>query len=170
MYTKKIPFKDFNDNPHNSVVHFNLTEREVLKNLVSLKTIIEWKDSMGGPDRELTTEEVVEFYNAFEDILLEAWGEPSADGLHFRKGGKYEFEESALFNACMVEFVTNPQETGSLLDGIMPKGMEDMVRKADANMIKAADDTDNEEIKAELARLRAQLADRAPQIAPEAQE
>lgn len=154
MYTKQIPFKDFKDKPRNETVHFNLTEREVFKLLGEFKAVFEWHDSLrNGPNRELETEEVVAFYNSFEEILLSAYGVPSEDGLYFRKDNRYEFEQSAAFNACMVEFVSNPAETGKLLEQIMPKGMEEMVRKADASIAASGD----EDLKAEIARLRAQL-------------
>ena len=157
MYTKQIPFKDFFDKPHNEPVYFNLTEREVLKLLGEFQTVFKWRESLQGPKRELSTEEVVEFYTAFEEILLSAYGKPSDDGLHFRKAGRYEFEESALFNACMIMFVTEPAETGKLIDGIMPKDMEELARKADANLAKAAAESGDEDLKKEIEQLRAQL-------------
>lgn len=159
MYSKQIPFKDFNKKPRNAMVHFNLTEREVFKLLGELQALFAWKDSVSkGAERILETEEVVEFYNNFEHVLLEAWGEPSADGLHFRKGNKYDFEESALFNACMVLFVTDVGEATKLLDAIMPEGLEELVRKADESLIEAAKNSDNPDLKAEVERLRAELA------------
>lgn len=159
MYTKSIPFKDFKDKPRNSTVHFNLTEREVFKLLSEFKTIFAWKDSLKGEERELETEEVLAFYNAFEEVLLAAYGVPSEDGLHFRKAGRFEFEESAVFNACMVEFVSNPQETGKLLEEIMPKGMEELVRKAEANMADVAKNTDDKDLQREIELLRSRLAE-----------
>lgn len=159
MYSKSIPFKDFKGNPRNATVQFNLTEPEVFKLLVPLQAIFDWQESLrNSGERELTTEEVVEFYNNFEEVLLSAWGEMSEDGLHFRKAGRYEFEESALFAACMNEFVTNPEETQKLIDGIMPKGLQEMVKKADAN-VSAIENNPNvdDELKVEIARLRAQL-------------
>lgn len=168
MYSKTVPFKDFNGKPRTQVVNFNLTEREVFKLLVELKMLMDWRESLGGPERELPTAEVVAFYNALEDILLTAWGEPSQDGLHFRKGGKYEFEESALFAACMVEFVSDPKAAMELLDGIMPTGMEDIVKKQDASMAELAKTSDDEDLKAEVAKLRAQLAANPEQKSPEA--
>ena len=158
MYTKQIPFKDFNGKPRNMVVHFNLTEREVFKLLAELQQVMSWRDSLAGPPRDLETEEVVNFYNSFEEILLSAYGKPSEDGLYFRKGDRYDFEESALFNACMILFVTDPAETTKLIDGIMPKGMEEIVKKADASLALAASNSSDEELKAEIARLRAQIS------------
>jgi len=164
LYTKQIPFKDFKGNPRNHTVHFNLTEREVFKLLKEFKQVFDWRESIQSTDiRELDTAEVIEFYNAFEEILLSAWGVPSEDGLHFRKSGRYEFEESALFNACMVLFVTEPEETGRLIDGIMPKGMEEMVKKADANLdALGKSEASESELRREIERLRSQLPAPAP--------
>lgn len=167
-YTKQVPFKDFKNNPRNQTVHFNLTEREVFKLLREFKLVFNWRDQIQSTDiQELDTGEVIEYYTAFEDILLAAWGIPSDDGQHFRKGGRYEFEESALFNACMVMFVTEPEETGKLIDGIMPKGMEDMVKKAGENLEalgKAEDSPD--ELKRQIAELRAKVALEAGTTSP----
>jgi hypothetical protein len=158
VYSKKIPFKDFKGNPHNELVRFNLTVREIPKLLNEFNLIFKWQESLKGDERELTTDEVIEFYTAFEAVLLTAWGEMSDDGLHFRKTGRYDFEDSALFAACMVEFVSNPGETGKLLEAIMPEGMEELVRKAEGNLDKMAADPDTTaDLRAEIERLRAQL-------------
>lgn len=159
MYTKTIPYKDFKGNARNESVSFNLTEPEVFKLLVELKAIFDWRDRIKSDDvKELPAEEIVEFYSNFERVLLEAWGVPSEDGKHFRKDGRYDFQESALFAAAMMEFVSNPEETMKLLDGLMPKGLQDVVKKADANMERMENsDQSSDELKAEIARLRAQL-------------
>jgi hypothetical protein len=81
----------------------------------------------------------------------------SEDGLHFRKGGKYEFEESALFNACMMLFVTKPEEAVKLIEGIMPKELFDMVQNADPAQLAAATNAKTADMEAEIARLRAQV-------------
>ncbi len=159
MYTKSIPFKDFNDKPRNQTVHFNLTSREVFKLLVEFKAIFEWQESIKGELRDVSTPEVLAFYNNFEEILLTAWGVPSEDGLHFRKAGRYEFEESALFNACMLIYVSDPRETSALLDGLMPKDMQEIVKKADSNMAELANDPSTDDaLRKEIERLRAQVA------------
>lgn len=161
MYTKSFPFKDFNNKPRNMTAHFNLTEREVFKLLGEFQEIFQWRDNIQGPPRDLGTEEVVRFYNNLETILLASWGVPSDDGLYFRKSGKYEFEESALFNAVMVEFVTDIDAATTFLDEIMPKDMEELARKADANVIKMGKQEGNDaELQAQIEELKAQLASR----------
>lgn len=159
MYTKQIPFKDFKGKPRNQTVHFNLTETEVFKLLAELQRVFKWIDSQKeGEQRELSTDEVVEFYTSYENIMLEAFGEPSEDGLHFRKGGRYDFQESALFNAAMLMFITNPEETVKLLEGILPDGMEELAKKADERLVEAGKNATTDEAQAEIARLRAELS------------
>lgn len=161
MYTKKVPYRDFKGNPQNEVVNFNLTEHEVFKLLVEFKAIFDWQDSIKDQDlRSLDTVEVVEFYNNLEEILLSAWGELSDDGKHFRKGGRYDFQESALFHQCMADFVSDPESANKLIDGLMPKGLQDLVKKTSANALKVASDPEaTPETQAQVAQLRARLAE-----------
>ena len=159
MYTLKVPFKDYRGLKRTQEVSFNLDAREVFKMLPQLKSVFEWLESNETTEpRNLTTEEVTEFYNDFEEILLAAWGEMSEDGLYFKKAGKYEFEESALFNACMVMFVTEPEKTGKLINGIMPPELFEMVQKADSSDISAVAEANASSQALEIEKLRAQLA------------
>lgn len=167
MYSKKIPFKDFKGNPRNQMVHFNLTEREVIKFLPELQSMFNWLESnRKGEQRNLDTNEVRDFYNNFEEVLLEAWGEPSEDGLHFRKGQRYEFEESALFNATMFMFVQQPEETGKMLDGIMPEGLTQLVKNATPEQIQALPSDQQEGIE----ELRRRLAEAEANSSPTTNE
>jgi len=126
--------------------------------LPELKAVFDWMESNKNSDpRELEVEEVRNFYNDFEHILLEAWGEMSADGLHFRKSGKFEFEESALFNGCMIMFVTQPKETAKLLEGILPTDLFELVQNANPEQVEALARTRTEEKDAEIARLKVEL-------------
>ena len=157
MYKKSIPFKDFKDNPRTMEVQFNLTIPEVVKLMKEFKAVFDWQESMGGEPRDLDPTEVVEFYTNFEEILLTAYGKMSDDGLLFKKSGRYEFEESALFAATMVYFVTNPEECMKLIEGIMPKGMADIVKNADENLAQMAKEAGDDDLRAQVARLQAQL-------------
>ena len=167
MYTQNVEFDDFFGKKRKQEVHFNLTEHEVFKLLVEFQAIFEWTDKMQkqDPDAETDTREVIEFYNNLEEIILASWGVPDPDGLHFRKGGVYDFRESALFHSCMKMFVEDPAMANKLVDGLMPKGLQEMVKKADANLAALAKDPNTtEDMAAELERLRAQVADRMPAV------
>ena len=161
MYTAKIPFKDFHGKPRGqATIQFNLTEREVFKLLLQFQSIFRWQDKLKeNPDAETPTEEVILFYNNFEEIILAAYGQLSDDGLYFRKDDRFNFEDSAMFAACMAYYVSDVRETSKLIDGIMPTGLADIVKKADDSLAELAKDPGTEaELRAEIARLRAQSA------------
>lgn len=159
MYKKSIPYKDLNGKPCNETIHLHLFEREVLRLLVQFNAIIEWRKRMeeGEEIRNLDPAEVVEFYTNLEEILLEAWGIPSSDGKTFRKAGKWDFQESALFNATMMLFVSDPIEANAMVDALLPKGLADLAAKAESNL-DTISESGTPEQKAEIARLRAELA------------
>lgn len=162
MYTKTVPYRDYKGKPRkDGIVHFHLDEREVFKLLPELKAMFEWLDGNRDADpRDLSVQEVTNFYTNFEEIMLTAWGELDEDGLHFRKGDRYNFEESALFNAAMLMFLQEPEEAIKMLEGIIPPSLSEMVKKAEVGDLAAGTTAKVEDQDAEIARLRAQLADR----------
>jgi hypothetical protein len=159
MYTKVIPHKNFKGKPRNQEVQFNLTEHEVLKLLVEFKEIFDWQEQVSkrDPEGEIDTAEVIDFYNNFEAILLAAWGELDESGDHFKKGGVYEFKESSVFHAAMKLFLEDQAEANRLIDGLMPKGLQDMVKKAGGNLEELAEKAKNDETGAGSADLIARL-------------
>lgn len=161
MYIKKIEFNDFFGKKREQEVHFNLTSHEVFKLLVEFQAIFEWTEKMKDrdPDGKTDTAEVIEFYNNVEEIILAAWGQPDPDGLHFRKGGVYDFKESALFHKCMQLFVEDPKQANELVDGLMPKDLQEIVKRADANLAELAKSGEApENIQAQIDALLAQRA------------
>lgn len=160
MYELKLPFKDLKGNPRNTVVYFNLFEREVFKLLVEFQAVFTWREQLAkrDPDAETPTAEVIEFYNNLEEILLSAYGEPDDDDLHFYKAGRYKFEESAMFNACMKLFVSDQRAANELVDGLMPKDLQELIQQADASLAEIAkSDATDSELRAEVEKLRAQI-------------
>lgn len=161
MYSKLVEFDDFFGKKRKQEVHFNLTSHEVFKLLVEFQAVFAWTERIGeqDPDAVTDTAEVIEFYNYIEDILLAAWGVPDADGLYFRKGGVYDFKESAQFHSLMADFVSNPGEAQKLVDGLMPKDLQAIVKTADANLAQLA--KSGEAPDALQARIDALLAEKA---------
>lgn len=158
MYRVNVSFTDYLGKSQRKTVTFNLDMREVFKMLPELKSVFEWLEMNKEAEvRDLDTAEVVEFYNKLESIILEAYGEVSEDGVHFHKGDRFNFEESATFNAVMMMFVNQPQEAVKLIEGLLPKEMFEMVKNADDAQLAAATQSKVEEQAAEIARLRAQV-------------
>jgi hypothetical protein len=159
LYTKSIPLKNLYGAPKNVTVHFNLYEREVIKLIPKFKALFEWQESVSQEDlRNLDPVEVIEYFNIVEEVLLESYGTPAKDGMSFDKSDRYIFEDSVTFNAVMMMFLTDPEEIGRFLDGVMPKDMLEMVKQAEGSLEKLEAMTENEELKAEIARLRAEAS------------
>lgn len=167
-YSLQVPYTKFNGKPNTEVVHFNLTEREIFKLSAEFNMIFTWRDELKGDPRDLDPQEVIPYFTAFEEVLLSAWGEPSADGEHFRKGGRYDFEESACFNAALMMFVKDPSLVVKFLEEIVPKDMEETLRVQQENIEKlekanpeAARITSGgktaAELQAEIDRLKSQM-------------
>lgn len=165
MYTKKVQFNDFFGKKREAEVHFNLTSHEVFKLLVEFQAIFAWTEKMKDrdPDGVTDTAEVIEFYNYVEEIILAAWGSPDADGLHFRKGGVYDFKESALFHSCMQMFVEDPKAANELVDGLMPKDLQEIVKRADANLAELAKSSEagDQDLAKQIQQLQALQAQQA---------
>lgn len=166
MYKKMVPFKDYNDKPQNKQVTFLLEIRDVFKIIPELNAIFSWRDSLDqNTPRDLSLEEMREFFDNFERVLLAAWGELSADGQVFDRTGKYEFEQSKCWAAFMEMLLGDMGEIKKILDGIMPAGMEDLVRKQGEslermkNELAAGESTeDTRALEAKIAELQARVA------------
>jgi hypothetical protein len=168
LYTLQVPYKDFKGKPKNKTVQFNLTEREIFKLSPELNMIFTWRDTLENQNpRDLDPQEVIPYFTAFEEVLLTGWGELSDDGEHFRKGGRYDFEESACFNAALMMFVTDPAKVFEFLSSVLPEGMEERLKQQEENIRKL--EQDNPEmlggqsaasLQEEVERLRKQVAEK----------
>ena len=79
--------------------------------------------------------------------------------MEFDKTDRYSFQQSALFNATMLMFVTDPAKATEMIDGLMPKDMQELVKKADDSLAELAKAQGaDSDVHRQLAQLRAQLA------------
>lgn len=126
MIAKTIKYKDFNDVERTETFLFNLTKTE-LSNLnfkhhgtygEQLKAIADSNDV------KLVTE-------LFNEIIIKAYGIKSEDGKNFRKSPEIvdDFVSSAAYDALMTELISNVDEAASLFVGMLPKDMQDEVKK-----------------------------------------
>lgn len=173
MYRKIVPHKNFTGViRNNQEVQFNLTTHEFFKLLVEFKAIFDWMEGLStrDPDGVTDTREVIEYYDNLEQIILAAWGELDETGDHFRKAGRFEFAESSLFHATMEMLVADPNEAEKMINGLMPEGLADLIKKLDANAVALIANKDTPEaMRQELERLRAQEAERMAQKSPTAE-
>ena len=156
MYKLNVAYNDYNGKAKRKDLTFNLDVREVMGKLVQLKAVFDWlaKNKDEAKERTLSDEEVVEFYNNLESIMLDAYGVMTDDGERFVKTDRYEFEDSAAFNAVMWLFASQPKEAVKMLEGIMPREMYELVENATPEQLAAAGVQNQVN---EVERLRAEL-------------
>lgn len=136
MYSIKVPYKNYKKQAQNKEVFLNLDQRELIKLAPEFDMIFNWRDEMQGDPRNLDPQEVLPYFTAFEEILLTAYGVPSADGEEFDKSERYRFEQTARFNALLMMFVTDPALVIEFLKEIVPEGAEEMLKKQAENIKK----------------------------------
>lgn len=135
MYKINVPYHTYTGKAGNKTVHFMLETKDVFKNYVELNDLFTWRDELGNQTpRDLEPHELVTFFNNFETILLAAYGVPSADGEVFDRTDRYNFEQSAVFSAFMDMLLSDIAMVNQILIDIMPKGMEEMVKKQVASL------------------------------------
>ncbi len=168
MYKKTVPYKDYNEKPQNEQICLLLETRDVFKVIVELKSIFDWQESFEGEARTLSPEEMREFFNNFEAVILASWGKITPDGKGFDRTDRYEFEHSKLFSAFMDLLLSDITEVQKVMAEIMPKGMEDIVRKQGESLERLEQGATGEEAAA-LAAARARIAQlEANQVTPPA--
>ena len=167
MYTTKVPHKNYRGLTRNPEVTFDLSTHEFLKLLVEFKAIFDWQDrvSKRDPNEETPTEEVIDFYTTFETIILAAWGELDESGDHFRKGGVYDYRESSTHQEAMLMFLKDQEALNKMLEALMPKGLEDLMKATEDNLAKLAaqakegGDKMPVGLESEIERIRRELAE-----------
>lgn len=167
MYTVKVPHKNYRGRPRNPEVSFDLSVHEFLKLLVEFKAVFDWQDEVSkrDPNMETPTEEVVEFYTNFEEIILAAWGEMDEDGDHFRKGGVYDYRESSTHQEAMLLFLKDQKALNEMLQALLPKGLEDLMKATEENLAalaqqaKESGDKLPPQLESEVERIRRELAE-----------
>lgn len=165
MYNVQVAYKNYNKQPKNKKVWLNLDERELFKLAPEFNLVFDWRDQRRGENpRDLDPQEVIPYFTAFEEILLSAYGIPTDDGEGFEKGTRYQFEETACFNALLMMFVTDPALVLDFLKNIVPEGAEDMLKRQAENIKKLEESNpelagqvsgDTAAMQAEIDRLRA---------------
>lgn len=107
MLIKKVSYMDYNGNGCEDILYFNMTKDEVISMQVKMdgKFIDHLQSLVAG-------EHIEELYSVFRNLVLDGYGERSADGKHFYKTPKAreEFSYSIAFSELMNELLTGDKE------------------------------------------------------------
>lgn len=130
MYTKVIPYTDYNGVDHNNEVFmFNMTEAELTEMNLSVK------GGMAAIMQQIAnTRDVPRLIEIFKTLVLKAYGEKSPDGRRFVKSQELRdaFEQCPAYSNFFMSLVQDNKAASEFLIGIMPKNFQDGVDMEDA--------------------------------------
>lgn len=124
MFTKVIPYEDFNGHERKEVFQFSLNEAEIWD--LNLRTPGGLK---GLYERIIQTEDGQQLADQFKLLIQMSYGVTSLDGRRFMKSEEIfkNFSETPAYPKLYMELATNSDSAAAFVNGIMPK---DMVEKA----------------------------------------
>lgn len=135
MYIKHIAYEDYDGNKREIDAYFNLSKAELLELQMSwdgglervLKKIVDEKDQ----------KRMIEM---FKMIILKAYGEKSLDGNRFIKTPEITeaFTQTEAYSELFMELATNADAAAEFVNGIIPKNLQDEVKKLESENGKVA--------------------------------
>jgi hypothetical protein len=127
MLKKTFTYTDYNGVECTEDLYFNLTKAEIM----------EMEMSVEGGFAEHLEKMVAEnngpaIMKVFKDLILNAYGEKSADGKRFVKNDELReaFSQTEAYSQLFMELVTNVDAANDFLIAIIPSDLEKEVSKA----------------------------------------
>jgi hypothetical protein len=127
MLKKTVTYTDYNGVECTEDLYFNLTKAEIM----------EMEMSVEGGFAEHLEKMVAEnngpaIMKVFKDLILNAYGEKSADGKRFVKNDELReaFSQTEAYSQLFMELVTNVDAANDFLIAIIPSDLEKEVSKA----------------------------------------
>lgn len=121
MIQKKITYTDFDGTERTEVAYFNLTKTELEE--MNLSHHGNYADQL---QAIVNAKDIPTVMALFKAILMKAYGIKSEDGRHFRKSEAIskDFEDSAMYDALMIEMLQNEDSAAELFLGMIPADMQ----------------------------------------------
>ena len=125
MLKKTIKYNDYNGEEREETFFFNLSKAEV--------TEMELSVDGGFGDRVkaiIAAKSTPEIIKIFKKLILEAYGEKTADGKRFRKiddNGKplyIAFSETDAYSILFMELATNDVAAAEFVNGVLPTNLD----------------------------------------------
>lgn len=121
MYKREIKFEDFNGVERVGDFYFNLTEQEL--NKLELSYPGGYAESL---QQLVKSQDGKAIMQAFEDLILMAYGEKSPDGLYFEKSEKIaqRFKCTNAYSELFMELMNDPIKAADFMNHIIPRKMQ----------------------------------------------
>lgn len=117
MLKKTITYTDYNGVERTEDFWFNLNKRELMT--MQMGTAGGFAEMI---ERIIAAQDVPTLMSIFEEIILKAYGEKSADGKQFKKSKELSenFAQTEAYSELFMELVTNSDAAAKFINGLVP--------------------------------------------------
>ena len=124
MLKKTITYTDYNGLERTEDFYFNLSKAEIMT--MEMGTAGGFAEML---TRIVNAQDQVAIIKIFQDLILKAYGEKSADGKRFEKSEAIStaFAQTEAYSILFMELATDADEAANFVNGIVPA---DMAQKA----------------------------------------
>ena len=121
MLKKTITYTDYNDNERTEDFYFNFSKAELTE--MELSTVGGLTELI---EKIVNTQDGPKLVKIFKDLVLNAYGEKSADGKRFVKTEEIRnaFAQTEAYSELFMELATDANAASAFINGIMPKGLD----------------------------------------------
>ena len=126
MIKKTVTYKNFNDVEVTEDCYFNYTEAQLADLEMSVG------GGLSATLRSLSAaQNETELYKFFRQLILGAYGIKSPDGRKFMKSKEIseDFEQTAAYNAIVMELVTDPDKAIEVVNNLIPESLKEKMSK-----------------------------------------
>ena len=126
MLKKVIKYTDYNGVEREEEKYFNFNKAELME--MELTTV---GGLSGLIEKIIQTKDYPSLVKMFKGLILDSYGEKSADGIQFEKSDsiRKRFEQSEAYSELFMELATNSESAANFVNGIIPKDLRDQVAK-----------------------------------------
>lgn len=134
MLKKVIKYTDYNGVEREEEKYFNFNKAELME--MELTTV---GGLSGLIEKIIKTKDYPSLVKMFKGLILDSYGEKSADGVQFEKSEsiRKRFEQSEAYSELFMELATNSESAANFINGIIPKDLRDQVEKEAKDKMKA---------------------------------
>lgn len=131
MLKQTVSYFDFDDNPSQETLYFNLTKTELADNLHLQDDLEAMQRTFSGKEDDLTTDEIKQLVDLVKTIMRLSYGVRSADGKRFVKTDELwtEFTQTAAYDEFLYSLFQNPEKAVAFMTGILPRDVRDEAKK-----------------------------------------
>lgn len=139
MLKQTVSYNDFDDNPTQETLYFNLTKTELADNLSLKDDLDAMQETFSQERHELSTTEIKQLIDLVKTIMRLSYGVRSADGKRFIKTEELwtEFTQTAAYDAFLYSLFEDPNKAIAFMTGILPKDVRSTVEQQIGDVSKA---------------------------------